>query len=45
MMLVLHDEPRLGSKILLKLVQLLSDRLRQTSAMLVSRLEDTAREA
>jgi CRP-like cAMP-binding protein len=39
MMLVLHDEPRLGSKILLKLVQLLSDRLRQTSAKLVSYLE------
>ena len=39
MLLVLHDEPRLGSKILLKLVQLLSDRLRQTSAKLVSYLE------
>jgi CRP/FNR family cyclic AMP-dependent transcriptional regulator len=39
MLLVLHDEPRLGSKILLKLVQLLSDRLRQTSAKLVSALE------
>ena len=39
MMLVLHDEPRLGSKILLRLVQLLSDRLRQTSAKLVSYLE------
>jgi CRP/FNR family transcriptional regulator, cyclic AMP receptor protein len=44
MLLVLHDEPRLGSKILLKLVQLLSDRLRQTSAKLVSYLE-AAREA
>ena len=44
MMLVLHDEPRLGNKILLKLVQLLSDRLRQTSAKLVSYLE-AAREA
>jgi CRP/FNR family cyclic AMP-dependent transcriptional regulator len=44
MMLELHDEPRLGSKILLKLVQLLSDRLRQTSAKLVSYLE-AAREA
>ena len=43
MMLVLHDEPRLGNKILLKLVQLLSDRLRQTSAKLVSYLE-SARE-
>ena len=42
-MLVLHDQPRLGNKILLKLVQLLSDRLRQTSAKLVSYLE-TARE-
>ena len=44
MLLVLHDEPRLGSKILLKLVQLLSDRLRQTSAKLVSYLE-ASREA
>jgi CRP-like cAMP-binding protein len=44
MLLVLHDEPRVGSKILLKLVQLLSDRLRQTSAKLVSQLE-AAREA
>jgi CRP-like cAMP-binding protein len=44
MLLVLHDEPRLGSKILLKLVQLLSDRLRQTSAKLVSYLE-AARDA
>jgi CRP-like cAMP-binding protein len=44
LMLVLHDEPRLGNKILLKLVQLLSDRLRQTSAKLVSYLE-AAREA
>jgi CRP-like cAMP-binding protein len=43
MMLVLHDEPRLGNKILLKLVQLLSDRLRQTSSKLVSYLE-SARE-
>lgn len=39
MMLVLHDEPRLGNKILLKLVQLLSDRLRQTSSKLVSYIE------
>ena len=39
MMLVLHDEPRLGNKILLKLVQLLSDRLRQTSSKLVTFLE------
>ena len=39
MMLVLSDEPRLGNKIMLKLVQLLSDRLRQTSAKLVSYLE------
>jgi len=44
LMLVLQEEPRLGSKILLKLVQLLSDRLRQTSARLVSYLE-TARDA
>jgi len=43
LMLVLHDQPKLGNKILLKLVQLLSDRLRQTSAKLVSYLE-TARE-
>lgn len=39
MMLVLSDEPKLGNKIMLKLVQLLSDRLRQTSAKLVSYLE------
>ncbi|MCP5266228.1 MAG: cyclic nucleotide-binding domain-containing protein [Burkholderiaceae bacterium] len=44
LMLVLADEPKLGNKILLKLVQLLSDRLRQTSAKLVSYLE-AAREA
>ncbi|MGD9945934.1 MAG: cyclic nucleotide-binding domain-containing protein [Burkholderiaceae bacterium] len=44
LMLVLGDEPKLGNKILLKLVQLLSDRLRQTSAKLVSYLE-AAREA
>ena len=44
MMLVLTDEPKLGNKILLKLVQLLSERLRQTSAKLVSYLE-AAREA
>lgn len=44
MMLVLADEPKLGNKILLKLVQLLSDRLRQTSAKLVSYLE-AARDA
>ncbi len=43
LMLVLADEARLGNKILLKLVQLLSERLRQTSAKLVSYLE-TARE-
>lgn len=42
--LVLSEEARLGNKILLKLVQLLSDRLRQTSARLVSYLE-AAREA
>ncbi len=39
MMLVLNDEPKLGNKIMLKLVQLLSERLRQTSAKLVSYLE------
>lgn len=39
LMLVLQEEPTLGSKILLKLVQLLSERLRQTSAKLVSYLE------
>lgn len=39
LMLVLGDEPALGNKILLKLVQLLSERLRQTSAKLVSYLE------
>lgn len=39
LMLVLTDEPKLGNKILLKLVQLLSERLRQTSAKLVSYLE------
>jgi len=44
LMLVLNDEPKLGNKILLKLVQLLSERLRQTSAKLVSYLE-AAREA
>jgi len=44
LMLVLTDEPKLGNKILLKLVQLLSERLRQTSAKLVSYLE-AAREA
>ena len=43
LLLVLADEARLGNKILLKLVQLLSERLRQTSAKLVSYLE-TARE-
>ncbi len=39
LMLVLADAPKLGNKILLKLVQLLSDRLRQTSAKLVTFLE------
>ncbi|UCE32231.1 MAG: cyclic nucleotide-binding domain-containing protein [Burkholderiales bacterium] len=38
-LLVLQDEPRLGNKIMLKLVQLLSERLRQTTAKLVSYLE------
>lgn len=41
LMLVLQDETRLGNKILLKLVQLLSERLRQTSAKLVSYLESS----
>jgi CRP-like cAMP-binding protein len=44
LMLVLADEAKLGNKILLKLVQLLSERLRQTSAKLVSYLE-ASREA
>ena len=39
LMMVLTDQPELGNKILLKLVQLLSDRLRQTSAKLVAYLE------
>lgn len=39
LMQVLEDEPALGNRILLKLVQLLSDRLRQTSSKLVSYLE------
>jgi CRP/FNR family transcriptional regulator, cyclic AMP receptor protein len=43
-MMVLQDEAKLGNKILLKLVQLLSERLRQTSAKLVSYLE-ASREA
>ena len=41
LMLVLQDEARIGNKILLKLVQLLSERLRQTSAKLVSYLESS----
>lgn len=44
LMLVLQEEPKLGNKILLKLVQLLSERLRQTSAKLVGYIE-AAREA
>lgn len=44
LMLVLSEEPKLGNKILTKLVQLLSERLRQTSAKLVSYLE-AARDA
>lgn len=39
LLLVLREEPRMGNKILLKLVQLLSDRLRQTSGKLVSYIE------
>ena len=44
LMLVLQDEAKLGNKILLKLVQLLSERLRQTRATLWSYLE-AARDA
>ena len=44
LMLVLQEEPKLGNKILLKLVQLLSERLRQTSTKLVAYIE-AAREA
>ena len=44
LMLVLNDEAKLGNKILPKLVQVLSDRLRQTSAKLVS-YREAAREA
>lgn len=36
---VLHDDPALGNKIMLRLVQMLSTRLRQTSARLVSYIE------
>ena len=32
---IIHDKPGLGSKILIKLVTLLSQRLRQTSAQLL----------
>ncbi len=39
MLRVLHDDPALGNKIMLRLVQLLSARLRQTSARLVSYIE------
>jgi CRP-like cAMP-binding protein len=39
LLLALHDEPRLGNKLLFKLVQLLSDRLRQTTSKLVTFLE------
>jgi CRP/FNR family cyclic AMP-dependent transcriptional regulator len=44
MLRVLHDDPVLGNKIMLRLVQMLSARLRQTSARLVSYLE-ASREA
>ena len=44
MLRTLHDDPELGSKIMLRLVQLLSARLRQTSARLVSYIE-ASREA
>ena len=36
---VLQDDPALGNKIMLRLVQMLSARLRQTSARLVSYIE------
>jgi CRP/FNR family cyclic AMP-dependent transcriptional regulator len=39
LMQVLSDQPALGNKILMRLVQMLSDRLRQTSAKLVAYLE------
>jgi len=44
MMQVMQDEPRLGGRIMLRLVQLLSERLRETSARLVTYIE-AAREA
>ena len=36
---IIHDQPQLGSKILIKLVTLLSQRLRQTSAQLLQYLK------
>jgi hypothetical protein len=36
---MIHDEPGLGASILLKLNQMLSQRLRQTSSKLVSYME------
>ncbi len=36
---IIHDKPQLGSKILIKLVTLLSQRLRQTSAQLLQYLK------
>jgi CRP/FNR family cyclic AMP-dependent transcriptional regulator len=39
LMLVLSEQPALGNKVLMKLVQMLSDRLRQTSAKLVAYLD------
>ena len=36
---IIHDQPQLGSKILIKLVTLLSQRLRQTSAQLLQFLK------
>jgi CRP-like cAMP-binding protein len=44
MLRVLHDEPALGNKIMLRQVQMLSARLRQTSSRLVSYIE-ASREA
>jgi len=44
MMQVMQEEPRLGARVMLRLVQLLSERLRQTSAKLVTYIE-AARES
>lgn len=44
MMQVMDEAPRLGGRLMLRLVHLLSERLRRTSAQLVTRVE-TARQA